>query len=170
MKSNRLAHLIASGLGSGYTPWAPGTCGSLACLALWLILKNWNCLLTTNEDLFILCAVALAGWIATERVLADVRADTAIECHQNARALRDPSFVVIDEWLGLLLALFATQPHQAFRIALAFTLFRLFDVVKPGPVRWAEKLPRAWGIMADDALAGLFALSLTQILAMLLGT
>jgi phosphatidylglycerophosphatase A len=70
---------------------------------------------------------------------------------------KDPSSVVIDEWAGMFLifALFpVTAPASA---ALLFVFFRLFDIVKPGPVRWAERLPGAYGVMADDLVAGLMA-------------
>jgi phosphatidylglycerophosphatase A len=76
----------------------------------------------------------------------------------------DPSQAVIDEvagqWISLLFI-----PFSPLTVLLSFILFRLFDVLKPGPVDWAQRLPGGWGIMSDDVLAGIFAnLSLQLVL------
>jgi len=69
-------------------------------------------------------------------------------------ATSDPQWIVIDEWAGLYLALFGIAPLEWRWVFFAFVLFRIFDAVKIGPVGWAESLPGAWGIMADDLVAG----------------
>ena len=67
---------------------------------------------------------------------------------------KDPGWIVIDEWAGLFVALIGVNPASVWMVLSAFCFFRLFDVVKPGPVAWAERLPGAAGIMADDLVAG----------------
>lgn len=79
----------------------------------------------------------------------------------------DPSIVTIDELAGQLLALVAL-PAGLLPVLLSLAFFRLFDIVKPGPVDYAQRLPGGWGIMADDVLAGFFAnLSVRGVLALL---
>jgi phosphatidylglycerophosphatase A len=68
----------------------------------------------------------------------------------------DPSQAVIDEVAGQWIALFAI-PASPLAVLLAFILFRIFDILKPGLVDRAQRLPGGWGIMADDVLAGVFA-------------
>ena len=69
---------------------------------------------------------------------------------------RDPGLVVIDEVAGMLLTLLAV-PVGPVGIVIGFLAFRLFDIVKPFPARQAEALPRGWGVMADDIVAGIYA-------------
>lgn len=72
----------------------------------------------------------------------------------------DPGPFVLDEAAGIcvtLLAQPATDGHMAWTIAAAFAAFRVFDVLKPPPVRQLEKLPRGWGVLADDLMAGVYA-------------
>ena len=70
---------------------------------------------------------------------------------------KDSPRIVIDEIVGLLWALFLVGP-TLYRIAAAFILFRLFDVVKPPPARWCQdKLPGGWGVVMDDVAAGIWA-------------
>jgi phosphatidylglycerophosphatase A len=64
---------------------------------------------------------------------------------------------VIDEWVGLFIALIGLQPSQWIPVSVAFVAFRIFDGTKLGPVGWAEKLPREHGIMGDDIVAGVLS-------------
>jgi phosphatidylglycerophosphatase A len=76
----------------------------------------------------------------------------------------DPGHVVIDEVVGQLLT-FLARPDASWKWLVAgFVLFRIFDVVKPFPARQAERLPRGWGIMTDDVVAGLYSLAAVLIL------
>jgi phosphatidylglycerophosphatase A len=61
---------------------------------------------------------------------------------------------VIDEWAGLFVALCGVDLFSFGQVVIALVGFRLFDIVKPGPVAWAERLPGAIGVMADDIVAG----------------
>ena len=101
---------------------------------------------TTISKCVIVLAVALIGCWGIARVLS-----------QYPQVGEDPGFIVIDEWAGMLTALFLIVAPSLISVLLAFALFRLFDILKPGPVRWAESLPGAWGIMADDLVAGVLA-------------
>ncbi len=134
--------LIASGLGSGYLPRVPGTWGSLAYIGVWAV---WTHLLSLNESLLILL-VAAVGFISVAKVLA---AEPTPEGKKN-----DPGFVVIDEWLGMALALWSLPLDNWWVVPAAFFLFRVLDVLKPGPIRKIEKIPGAIGVMGDDMLAG----------------
>ena len=79
----------------------------------------------------------------------------------------DPGLVVIDEFAGQWIALIFVPQTIPVYLA-AFVLFRFFDILKPFPVRQAEKLPAGWGVMTDDIMAGLYANITLQILLLLL--
>lgn len=146
MKSDGLRFWIATGLGSGRVPFAPGTAGSALAVGLfWLTTRSGVVWLPA----LMFAALVLAGfWSAAEA----------------ARRLgqKDPGAVVIDEFAGQFLALLAL-PHSWPVLAAGFLLFRLFDIVKPPPARRLEALPGAAGIMADDLVAGLYANLLLQL-------
>ena len=131
------ARWVASFLGSGLVPVAPGTAGSVAALLPGLALL-WLSPLALAAGVGVVTAVGL--WAV-----------------HAARAGDDPGWVVIDEVAGMWIALLAL-PHPSVAGALvALAAFRLFDIAKPGPVGWAERLPGAVGVMADDVLAGALA-------------
>ena len=136
--SNRIALAVATALGVGYVPVAPGTFGSLVGLALWAVLPAS------------LAAQAVA--IGAVFVVGSWSAGVA-ERHFSRT---DPSYVVIDEVLGMLMTL-ALIPVQWPGAILGFLLFRAADVVKPFPANRLERLPGGLGIMADDAMAAIYA-------------
>jgi phosphatidylglycerophosphatase A len=131
---------IACGFGSGLAPFAPGTFGSAAALLPWLLLRQlplWGFLLA------IAATFAIGVW-ASERSVAKL-------------GLRDPGCIVIDEFVGLWLALLFVPPGW-YWVLTAFLLFRLFDVWKPWPVSWADRnVHGGLGVMLDDAIAGAMA-------------
>ncbi len=139
------AIVVATVFGSGRAPFAPGTAGTLVAvpLALWArhALPDWGFLAVT-------AGISLIGLWAS-----------GVTAH--VLGLRDPGVVVIDEVAGYfvtLLFLPATLWAHAWRVvALGFFLFRVMDVLKPQPARWAERLPGGWGIMTDDLIAGVYA-------------
>lgn len=142
-----LAFWVASGAGAGLAPFAAGTFGSVAALIPWLLLRE---LPGWAYALAVLAVFALGTW-AAQRVIADMREE-------------DPGVVVIDEFVGLWVALFAA-PRGWGWIALGFALFRLFDIWKPWPVSWADKrIKGGFGTMLDDVVAGLYALVALQLL------
>ena len=129
---------IATALGLGFAPFAPGTVGSAACLALWMVLPRTD------------------GWLWLAIIVVAVFGTWAAGVAERRYQARDPGVVVIDEVLGMLITLFAIRP--GWRLALAgFVLFRLFDVIKPYPINRLERLPGGLGIMADDAMAAIYA-------------
>lgn len=131
------ARWVASFLGVGLFPVAPGTAGSLAALPPGLAL------------LWISPATLAAGAVVVTIIgLWSVHA---------ARAGDDPRWVVIDEVAGQWIALLALPAPSLAGALAAFAAFRLFDVAKPGPVGWAERLPGALGVMTDDLAAGALA-------------
>jgi phosphatidylglycerophosphatase A len=81
----------------------------------------------------------------------------------RAYARKDPQFVVVDEVAGQLIALIAV-PLQWKTFLASFILFRVFDILKPPPVRQLERLPEGTGIVLDDVAAGLYALGIMQLL------
>ncbi|NTV81952.1 MAG: phosphatidylglycerophosphatase A, partial [Candidatus Aminicenantes bacterium] len=86
---------------------------------------------------------------------------SAVHAAEHGRP--DPGRIVIDEVVGQLLAL-AFLPGAWVPVAVAFALFRFFDIIKPWPIRRLERLPGGWGIMADDVGAGLAAAVLGRLI------
>lgn len=137
-------HFIAAGLGSGWLPKAPGTWGSLAALLpAWLMIGQWGMQPLFIATLIVLLLGCWVCWIVLPQLDAD-----------------DPGWIVIDEWAGQWLATaiigsFTTLDVTTVLIS-SFVLFRLFDILKPWPVSWLERIgPKWWSIMADDLGAGL---------------
>jgi phosphatidylglycerophosphatase A len=134
----RLLAVLALGGGAGLLPVAPGTAGALLGALLWLPCRENPAL-----QLALLAFWVLAGWAA---------------CVEGERRWgHDPGRVVVDEIAGQWLALVLAQPAGWVGWLLAFGLFRLFDIWKPSLVDRLQRLPGAWGVMADDLLAGLLA-------------
>jgi phosphatidylglycerophosphatase A len=144
--------LLASGLGIGLIGRAPGTLGTLLALPVW-----WFLLAPLPPLVYglVLLAIVAAGTALT----------AAATRHTG---IADDQAIVIDEMAGVWLAL-ALAPHSVWALAAGFLLFRLFDILKPWPVSWAERrLPGAWGVMADDLVAGAIALAILQVGILLL--
>jgi phosphatidylglycerophosphatase A len=143
-----VALALATVFGVGYVPLAPGTCGSAVGLLLWRILPASGPVQATA----IAALFALGSW-----------SGSVAERHLQ---MRDPAPVVIDEVMGMLVTLFLNPVGWVGAIG-AFLLFRIADVVKPFPANRLEQLPGGIGVMADDAMAGLYAnLVLRALLAL----
>ena len=136
----RLAVLLATVAYCGYSPVAPGTVGSAAGLVVYLIV--WWTRSPIVEVALIAAVVSAGTWAAThaERYFGGI----------------DPGPVVIDEVLGMLITL-AFIPVGWSAMAAGFVLFRVFDVIKPFPADRLETFHGGFGIMADDAMAGVYA-------------
>ncbi len=151
------AWAVATFFGAGYLRPGPGTYGSVAATILWLVagfLVHHNTqTLTWISAIGIVVATAI-GIPAATRV-----------ARESGRP--DPGFVVIDEVAGVWIALLFMPPLWPNAL-LALILFRFFDILKPPPIRRFEALPEGTGIMADDLVAGLFALALAQLFVHLL--
>jgi phosphatidylglycerophosphatase A len=135
------AVLLATWFGTGLLPISPGTWGSLVALpCAWAIRAWWGVTGLTAA----IAITFVAGWWAAARVA-------------KGSPIEDPSVVVIDEVAGQWLTLLPT-PFNPLSWALAFLLFRVFDIWKPWPVRWADRQVRGgFGIMLDDLLAAVYA-------------
>ena len=136
------AHLLSLGLGSGLSPVAPGTCGTLVAIPIYLVVAgmtlHWYLL-------FVSLAFCLGVWI----------------CGYTSKALgtHDHGGIVWDEFVGFWVTMIAIPPAWQWILA-GFVLFRIFDILKPWPVGLADKrLGGGLGIMTDDLLAGLYALA-----------
>ena len=137
------AHLLALGFGSGLSPIAPGTVGTLWAWVAYLVLQTW-------------LAPATLGWIVVASVPVGWWA-----CTVTARRLGvlDPGNIVIDEIVAFWLVLWLLLPAGFLAQLVAFALFRFFDAAKPGPVGWADSLFHGFGwrgglgIVLDDLVA-----------------
>jgi len=146
----RLAVFLATAGYCGYFPIAPGTVGSAAGLVLYLVV--WWAQSPLVEVSLILGLFASGVWAGTiaERYFGGI----------------DPGPIVLDEVVGMLVTL-AFIPVGAWGAVAGFVLFRVFDVLKPFPARRLESLHGGLGVMADDAMAAIYAnLSLRALLWM----
>ena len=141
-----LVRLICSFFFIGYSPYAPGTIGSLAGLGLYLILSQ--------HSLRLYCLIL--GLLFITGILIGKKAEEAFE-------KKDCRKFVLDEVCGMLIAL-AMVPFCPFYIITGFILFRIFDILKPFPAKRVEKLPHGWGVMLDDAVAGIYTNLALQIM------
>ena len=130
---------IATALGAGYAPFAPGTVGSAVGLALWLLLPN----ILWMQVAAIVAASVAGAW-----------AGNVAEAHFGKK---DPGHVVIDEVAGMMVTVLLVPIPGVVWPIVAFLLFRASDIVKPYPANRLEGLPGGIGIMADDLLAGVYA-------------
>jgi phosphatidylglycerophosphatase A len=137
---NAIARVIATWFGCGYAPVAPGTVGSAAAILLAWLLRNY---ITPIEFGVMGVILAIPGiWAAGV---------TAREIES-----KDPQIVVVDEVVGQWITLAGATALNWHGWLLAFALFRIFDIWKPAPVRQLERLPGGLGIVADDAMAGVY--------------
>ncbi|MGD0988643.1 MAG: phosphatidylglycerophosphatase A [Candidatus Sulfotelmatobacter sp.] len=145
------AGVVATFFGIGYLRPGPGTWASAATTLLWAaIAVALPATLRTPFAIVLALLVTLVGIPAATRVSRDSRT-------------KDPQFVVIDEVAGQLVALIGVP--LAWKSFLAgFILFRVFDILKPPPVRQLEALPEGAGIVLDDLAAGLYALVIMHLL------
>ena len=158
LKRHTPAWWVASGLGSGAAPVAPGTAGSLVGLVIGVALLHIS---PTLAILGIVVAIAAGLWA--------IRSATGQNLTGHTKGDHDdPGWIVIDEIAGQMIALLALHRITLIGVALAFALFRLFDITKPGPIGWADRQGGAVGIMADDVLAGVAAGVLVLLVQQLL--
>ena len=146
------ARLVALGLGSGLSPKAPGTAGTLWAWAAFLLLNQFG--LTVAQWGALIGLTGLLGWWAS-----------SVSARHSG--IKDPGFIVIDEIVAFWLVLWLVMPTGFWGQLTAFVIFRFFDAVKPGPVGWADRLfhdvdvehdqwgwtKTGFGIMLDDLVA-----------------
>ncbi|HEX2942941.1 MAG TPA: phosphatidylglycerophosphatase A [Rhodopila sp.] len=132
-----LSRFVASGFGTGYASLVPGTVGSAAAAligALLLWVSPWLLVLA-------IVVASIGGHEAVRRAVTQ----------------GDPTWVVIDEFAGQWVTLLALPKPSVAGVLAAFVLFRIFDITKLGPIGWADRQHGAFGIMADDVIAGVVA-------------
>ena len=138
----RFYYTIATGFGLGHVPFIPGTVASLAVLPVIFLPITWPGYALIIVIMFVL------GTVAAHHTARDIQA-------------QDPQVVVIDEIVGMLIAMTAV-PNWRYALC-SFVLFRLLDITKPSVIGWADrKVKGGFGIMLDDVLAGLAACALTH--------
>jgi len=134
---------IACGFGSGLSPFAPGTAGSLTALIPWLALRELPWPLYLGVVALVFAVGIWASNVAIERL-----------------RIADPGAVVVDEFVGQWIALLPLliAPKAWPWIVVGFVLFRVFDVWKPWPVSWLDRHVKGGsGVMLDDVAAGAYA-------------
>lgn len=132
--------LIATCFGIGYLQKGAGTLAALFCCLAWYASGQFH--LSAAEQLCVIAVLFAAGvWSATK-----------VEKAWG----HDSNRVVVDEWLGMTVALFLV-PFNWVYVLTAFVLFRFFDIAKPLFVRRMEAVPGGWGVMLDDLLAGIYS-------------
>ncbi len=147
----RLAIVLATWWGAGYSPLAPGTAGTIAAIPFFLVLR----LLPLSAYLACVLGIGLvACWAAgeAERIFQE----------------QDSKRIVIDEAVGFFITMTALPPSWPYLIG-GFCLFRCFDILKPPPLRLIErKVKGGYGVVLDDVLAGIYAQISLRIIAALL--
>ena len=145
-------HLLAFGFGSGLSPWAPGTMGTLVAVPIYLglsLLPLWGYLAVTAVVAAV--GVWICGWSAARL------------------GVHDHPGIVWDEIAGYLVTMILAPAGLPWIVA-GFVLFRLFDILKPWPIGWLDRrVGGGLGIMLDDLVAGVFAFCCLQLGAQLLG-
>ena len=145
-------HLLAFGFGAGLSPKAPGTVGTVVAVLIYLLLPSMSPLIFAG---LILLSFLFGIWI----------------CGKTADDLgvHDHGGIVWDEFVGYWITMFMA-PTGLIWVLLGFVLFRLLDIFKPWPIKWADKeLSGGLGIMLDDVLAGIMAALCIQALVVLIG-
>ena len=143
----KICVFLSTCFGIGYFPKAPGTIGTLFAGCVYFILPDAFVYSKIYFPIFLLFGSLISVFIASE-------AEKSLG-HDNGK-------IIIDEFFGYLIAV-AALPKTAFFLITSFILFRFFDIVKPLGINKIQKLPKGWGIMADDVLAGLFVSSIFQV-------
>lgn len=139
---------LAFGFGSGLSPVAPGTAGTVVAVLLYLVCQSLD---ATSYALLVIAMCVAGIWI----------------CGKSSEMLgvHDHGGIVWDEFAGYFITMIAAPPGWIW-VVLGFVLFRLFDVLKPWPIEWADKhVDGGLGIMLDDMIAGLASFAVLQILA-----
>jgi phosphatidylglycerophosphatase A len=142
--------LLATGLGAGYSPIVPGTMGTLLAIPVCLLL---SCIPSPVYEWTIIAFFFLASWVSDKA--------------QSHWGKKDDQRIVIDEIMGFFTAMM-WLPKTALFVTLGFVLFRLFDIVKPPPVRRLEQVRGGYGVVLDDVMAGVYANIVLQIIRLMI--
>ena len=145
----KFSEIICTVFYIGKLPLAPGTFGSLAALICWFFIKP-----SLSDPLFLLIngGIFFLGIACSEIIVS------------GAGEVKDPQFIVIDEWVGMWSSLYLVE-HNIFWGLAAFFCFRIFDIFKPGPIAEMDKMDGGIGVMMDDVVAGILTCLLIQSLS-----
>jgi len=144
--NEKLITFLATGFGSGLSPVAPGTAGTLAGVLICLLCLPMPWILRL---LFVLVLLVLSIYVA----------DKAEKIYQK----KDDQRIVIDEIIGLQITMLPAAIN-ILNLCAAFVLFRIFDIWKPFPVKNLQGLPGGWGVVMDDVAAGIYAAAIMWLL------
>jgi phosphatidylglycerophosphatase A len=137
--NEKLITFLATGFYSGLSPFAPGTAGTLVGVFICLLCLPMPWILRL---LFVLALLALSFYVAGEA--------------ENIYQKKDDQRIVIDEIIGLQITMLPVAIN-ILNLCAGFVLFRIFDILKPFPIRNLQELPGGWGVVADDVGAGIYA-------------
>lgn len=143
---NALATLVATFFYTGFFPFAPATFATAVFLLCYWLVPGGEWL--------------VHAWVLVATTLVSIPTATRVERTRG----KDPSCVVIDEVVGIQIVLVGAEPTLA-GVGAAFLLFRAFDIAKPFPIHRLQSLPGGWGIVADDALAGVYARAVLAVVS-----
>ena len=136
-KPSFFVRLIETGFFSGYSSFAPGTAGSIVAFVIYCLLPPLNSW----------------AWGLLLIGLFFIGVYTSGRCEKNWG--KDPRCVVIDEFVGFFVTV-SLLPQSVLMGIIGFVVFRILDIMKPPPGRQVEALPGGWGIVADDAIVGIY--------------
>tara|TARA_X000000950_G_scaffold137023_1_gene170297 strand:+ start:3334 stop:3795 length:462 start_codon:yes stop_codon:yes gene_type:complete len=144
----KFSEIICTVFYIGKLPLAPGTFGSLAALICWFLIKPY-----VSDPLFLLIngGIFFLGIACSEIIV-------------STDNVKDPQFIVIDEWVGMWIGLYLVEHSILWGLA-AFFCFRIFDIFKPGPIGEMDKMEGGIGVMMDDVVAGILTCLLMQSLS-----
>ena len=144
---NKIAEITSTVFYIGRLPLAPGTFCSFIAFLAWFYLRFYI------EGVFILYASLILFFVGV----------AVSTIHSEVIKKEDPSEIVIDEWVGQWIT-FTFIPVNLSNFVIGLVLFRFFDIIKPFPIKSAEKLTGGWGIMMDDVVAGIMSFIILYIL------
>ncbi len=147
---NKFSEYLSTLFGIGYFPKAPGTAGTLFAAIVYFVLPD-NWFYGWQNSIFALIIILIGSVIS---VFFISKAEEGLG-HDNGK-------IILDEFWGYLIAILFL-PKTLIIIIAAFILFRIFDILKPEPVDVLQKLPKGWGVMADDIMAGIYTNIVLQI-------
>ncbi len=144
----KFSEIICTVFYIGKLPLAPGTFGSLSALICWFFIKP-----SLSDPLFLLIngGIFFLGIACSEIIV-------------STDNVKDPQFIVIDEWVGMWIGLYLVE-HNIFWGLATFFCFRIFDIFKPGPIGEMDKMEGGIGVMMDDVVAGILTCLLMQSLS-----
>ena len=142
-----LSKYFSTLFGIGYITIAPGTCGSIVAILIWYIFIN-----VLSIFYFIILFVLI---LSISFYITDIYLDKFKK--------KDPSEVIIDEFLGQSIPLLFIFNLNTFEVLVAFVSFRFFDIYKIYPINIAEKIDGSYGVILDDIIAGIYALIVLMI-------